>query len=98
MHKKRLLLFALLALATTGCDQLTKSLAARGLGQGGSISVVQHLWDFRYVENPGAAFNFLQNASEPWRSGLLIALGAGALTLLGIALKRAKNRWRATGL
>ncbi len=48
-----------------------------------SVSVVDGVWDFQYVENPGAAWGLLSRASESFRAPffLIVSLLASALIL-----------------
>ena len=60
-------------------DQLTKFWAVAVLKDGGPISLIPGVLEFRYVENRGAAFGILQN-----RQWIFLLLGAAVLILFAV--------------
>ncbi|GAB4182314.1 MAG: signal peptidase II [Rhodocyclaceae bacterium] len=72
-----------LSAALIALDQLTKSLIAGRIGQGGSVSLGAFL-DLVHIYNRGAAFSFLSEASG-WQRWFFVAL-AGTISLWLIAL------------
>jgi signal peptidase II len=87
-----------LVLGTTGCDQVTKWQATARLASG-PVNVLDGLWRFAYVENPGASWNILRDAPEPWRSGILLCTSFAVMLLLVVWLRRSAGEpWRAAAL
>lgn len=53
-------------------DQMTKGAVQSNFDYGESIPVIDGLFNFTYVKNPGAAFGFLASASESIRKPLFL--------------------------
>jgi signal peptidase II len=62
-------------------DQLTKYLVVRSIPYGLRIEIIPNFFDLVHVTNKGAAFGFMSDFSEPWRSLVL-----GGFSLIAIAL------------
>ena len=56
------ILALIIAVVVVVLDQLFKVLVVEAINQNGSITVIENLLDFIYVENRGAAFGMLANA------------------------------------
>jgi len=48
----------------------------------GPYQVVHNFWDFQYVENPGAAWSVLSNASESFRGPFFLLVSVIAVALI----------------
>ncbi len=46
------------------------------------VSVVQGMWDFQYVENPGAAWGLLSRANESFRAPFFVVVSIVAAVLI----------------
>jgi len=55
-------------------DQLTKGAIQSKFQLGESITIIDGLFNFTYVQNPGAAFGFMAKASAPVRKILFLLL------------------------
>ena len=55
-------------------DQITKGIVQQRFALGESVSVIDGLFNFTYVRNPGAAFGFLATADESIRKPLFLFL------------------------
>ncbi|MCB9654738.1 MAG: signal peptidase II [Deltaproteobacteria bacterium] len=47
-----------------------------------SVTVIDGLWNWRYVENPGAAWGILSNASDDFRVPFFLIVSLGALVFI----------------
>jgi len=57
------------------------------------VEVLPGLWDFRYIENTGAAFNFLRTAPRWYATPLLLLLPLLAMAFLGRMVWKSRDRW-----
>src|SRR5207244_1761203 len=74
-------------------DQLTKVWARASLKGHPPITVIDGFWDFRYSENPGAAFGLFRNLA--FARPLLFCIGVVALFAIVSFLRKAHpDRWR----
>ena len=64
-------------------DQFTKYMAVHFLKGRGSVSVIPHIFEFFYLENPGAAWGILENARY-----FFLAAAVILVVLLFIYLRR----------
>jgi signal peptidase II len=62
------LLLATIACALVALDQMTKMYVHTNFGLGESVPVIPDFFSFTYVRNPGAAFGFLRDAPEQFRT------------------------------
>lgn len=85
----RWLLFAIIAIAGLAVDQLTKLYVDRVMVLHQSIPVIDGLFSFTYLRNPGAAFSFLSNAS--WRLPFFITVSLAAAVVIVVALKKVRD-------
>jgi signal peptidase II len=59
----------------------------------GSITVIPKLFSITHVENPGAAFSILANASPALRSAVLITFSTLAMIVVAFVLWRTAREW-----
>ena len=80
-RRRTQVLLLLLCLSTIGCDRVSKSTATDLLPTRGALSVVEGVFELRYIENRGIAFGLLHDIDHgalPW----VLGLGALAGTLV----------------
>ena len=65
-------------------DQFTKTLVRQQLALHEHVTVIPNLLDFRYVQNTGAAFGFLNSADIPFKAALMTAVALFALIAIAI--------------
>jgi len=83
----RLALLAVIAVASVGCDQLTKTLAQERLQQGEVHSYLGDTVRVQLAHNYGAFLSLGASLSEEWRQGLWsIGVGIVLICMLGYAL------------
>lgn len=70
-------------------DQLTKWLAVKYLLPGGPISIIDGVFELRYLENRGAAFGIFQN--RQWMFILLTLIIVAAVIWLYIKMPKTKR-------
>lgn len=66
-------------------------------GSGGycrHVPVVDGFWSFRYIENPGAAWGLLANASEAVRVPFFIVISLAAMALILVFFRRLEDHQR----
>lgn len=78
----RLVMFLGILVGTAGCDQITKHLARRELGQAGSVVGPGRLVELTLAENPGAFLSFGASLPQAIRDAFAVCLGVGLLVLL----------------
>ncbi|HEX8925924.1 MAG TPA: signal peptidase II [Terriglobales bacterium] len=59
----------------------------------GSITIIPNLFSITHVENPGAAFSLLADASPLVRSAVLITFSSLAMVVVGFVLWRMGREW-----
>ncbi|HUO61064.1 MAG TPA: signal peptidase II [Candidatus Acidoferrales bacterium] len=59
----------------------------------GSITIIPRLFSITHVENPGAAFSLLANASPTLRSAVLITFSTLAMIVVAFVLWRTGREW-----
>lgn len=69
-------------------DQGTKALVRQHLSVHESINIIPDFLDFRYVQNTGAAFGFLNAADIPFKTALMTAVSLFALIAIAIYSSR----------
>lgn len=57
----------------------------------GSVTVIPGFWDHRYVENPGAAWGLLANASESIRVPFFLLVSLGAVGFIVAFFRRLRD-------
>jgi signal peptidase II len=72
----------LLAGLVIAVDQYTKHLAVKSLMGRPAVDVINGFFQFRYVENPGAAWGFLASAPESFRSPFFICVSLLAISFI----------------
>lgn len=78
-------------------DRLTKIWVASHIElYFGSITVIPRLFSITHVENPGAAFSLLANASPAVRSAVLITFSTMAMIVVAFVLWRTGREWSTT--
>jgi signal peptidase II len=75
-HKLRLAVMLLMLGCTVGCDQTTKNIARRELGERGFITLPGGFGEFRLAENPGSFLSFGDWLPKPLRL-ILFTIGVG---------------------
>ncbi len=90
-----------LVLATVGgaiiaLDQLTKMYVHANFGLGESVPVIQDIFHFTYVRNTGAAFGFLRDAAETFRTLFFLSMPPIAVAIILRMLYQVDNsdRWQ----
>ena len=92
----RLLLVALIVLATVGCDQATKVIARARLPGRGTVFVVGNVFVLHYVENEGAFLSLGVGLPRPLRTLAFIAFPFVSLSIMAVYILRSRNReWMA---
>lgn len=86
-----------LSAAIVLADQLTKWLVLARFRRGERLSVIDGLFDLVLAFNPGAAFNFLSDASG-WQRYLFVGLALCVSVALVLFLRRAGNTQLHLGL
>lgn len=81
------LLLATIACALVALDQMTKMYVHTQFGLGESISIIPDFFNFTYVRNPGAAFGFLRDAPETFRSIFFLSTPPIAMVIILAILK-----------
>ena len=71
---KRLLLIALVLFSCVGCDQITKEIARKSLGNSGPIILFDNIFRLQYAENPGAFLSVGAGSSEHARFWIFIVV------------------------
>jgi signal peptidase II len=93
---RRLLLVALIVLATIGCDQATKGIARARLPGKGTVLVVGNVFVLHYVENEGAFLSLGVELPRPLRTLAFIAFPLVSLAIMVVYILRSRNReWMA---
>lgn len=72
-------------------DQISKYLIQRIMTPYDYIEIIPGLFNFTYIQNPGAAFGLFGGASPTFRSILLIGVSLFALTILLVMYTRLKE-------
>jgi signal peptidase II len=79
---RKFLPFGALAGAIVALDQATKAWIIKSFALYESRPVVEGLFHFTYLRNPGAAFSFLANQPEAFRRPFFLGVTAIALTVI----------------
>ena len=69
-------------------DRLTKLYIQSAFGPYDSVPVIPGIFNIVHVENPGAAFGMLSEASGAWRSWVLIGASVCIMVIIGVMLWR----------
>ena len=79
---------------TVGCDQITKHIARRELGERGFISLPGGLGELRLAENPGSFLSLGDSLPQPLRLTLFtIGAGIGLFGLLAYLVFGGRLSW-----
>ena len=93
-HKLRWVVLLFVLGCTVGCDQTTKHIARRELGERGSIRLPGGFGEFRLAENPGAFLSLGDSLPESLRLTIFtIATGIGLLGLLAYLVFWGRFSW-----
>lgn len=85
--ESKYLLLATIACALVALDQLTKMYVHTQFGLGESVPVVPDFFNFTYVRNPGAAFGFLRDAPEVFRTLFFLITPPIAMIIIFMILR-----------
>lgn len=99
-RKFRLAVLLLALTCTVGCDQTSKHIARKELGERGFIMLPRGLGEFRMAENPGSFLSLGDSLPRPVRRTVFtLGVGIGLFSLLGyLALGRRLSWWSFVGL
>jgi signal peptidase II len=87
MGGRKSILLISIAGGTLALDQTTKWAVKQSMTLYESIAVIPGLFHLTYIQNAGAAFGILSNATEFVRVYFLIGISIAALIVLGILFK-----------
>ena len=85
---RRYTIFGVVFALSLAADQLTKWWARTSLAPHGTRTVIDGFFDFRYSENPAAAFGLFRGV--PGARWILLVIGVGAMAVVLTLLKRLK--------
>jgi signal peptidase II len=93
-HQLRLAVMLLMLGCTAGCDQTTKHIARRELGERGFITLPGGFGELRLAENPGSFLGFGGSLPKSLRlATFTIGAGVGLLSLLGYLVFGGRLSW-----
>ena len=76
------------------CDRLSKFFVTENLALGQPVPVLGELLQFRYVENPGAAWGFLSGAAGWFRTPFFLLVSVAAMVfIIGYFKKTTPGQW-----
>lgn len=81
------LLLALISGALVALDQMAKIYIHSNFSVGESVTVIPDLFNITYVRNPGAAFGFLRDAHETFRSLFFLSMPPVAMVIILFILR-----------
>ena len=76
----------LIALAVLLLDRITKWAIAQTIPLEDTINIIPGFFRLTHLENTGAAFSLFADSSSPFRTTLLIAFSAAALSVVSVLL------------
>jgi signal peptidase II len=76
----------LIALAVLLLDRITKWAIAQTIPLEDAINIIPGFFRLTHLENTGAAFSLFADSSSPFRTTLLIAFSAAALSVVSVLL------------
>lgn len=79
---RRILLFALCALAVVVCDQATKYAIVSSIPVNHAVEIIPGFFDLVHARNPGAAFGMFSQSTAGYRSTFFIAISIAALVVI----------------
>jgi len=79
---KKIVILLSLAGAIILLDQVTKIYIHTEFSVGQSVQIIQGFFDFTYVRNTGAAFGFLRNANEVFRTAFFLSITPLAMIMI----------------
>lgn len=80
--------FAVAPAAVAPADKVARFWTLAHPPPNGVVEVFESWWQFRYVENPGAAWGLLSRSSWRWRTRFFLAVSAVSLAAMGLWLWR----------
>jgi len=89
--KKNILILLVGAAVIIALDQITKSAITARFVLHESYPVIDGLFNLVYVMNPGAAFGFLANASETFRSVFFIGITMAVILLIAYYVVKSES-------
>jgi signal peptidase II len=89
--KKSYWIFSLVAVAVVILDQVTKYIVNTSMLLHDSMPIINGLFNFTYVKNPGAAFGFLAGAPPFFRSVFFIGVTVAAIMLILYYIRKTKT-------
>jgi len=89
--KKNILILLIGAAVIIALDQITKSAITARFVLHESYPVIDGLFNLVYVMNPGAAFGFLANASETFRSVFFIGITMAVILLIAYYVVKSES-------
>jgi signal peptidase II len=93
-HKLRLVILLVVLGCTAGCDQTTKHIARRELGERGFIMLPGGFGEFRLAENPGSFLSFGDSLPKSLRYSIFtIGIGVGLVSLLAYLVFGGRFSW-----
>lgn len=81
------LLLATISGAIVALDQMIKIYVHSNFGLGESITVIPNFFNLTYVRNPGAAFGFLRDAHESFRTLFFLSMPPVAMVIILMILR-----------
>ena len=90
--KKNIIIFVLGAAVIVLLDQITKAAIGEKFFIHESHTVINGLFNFVYVMNPGAAFGFLAGASETFRRFFFIGITVAVILLIIYYMVKSKSQ------
>ncbi len=79
-------------------DRFTKWLVIHNIVLDDNVQVIPGLFRLTHLENPGAAFSLFADSPSAFRTGLLIAVSAAALAVIGFLLWSRRGLFNSTTL
>ncbi|HLY91789.1 MAG TPA: signal peptidase II [Candidatus Angelobacter sp.] len=77
-------------------DRFTKWLVIHNIVLDDNVQVIPGLFRLTHLENPGAAFSLFADSPSAFRTGLLIAVSAAALAVIGFLLWSRRGLFNST--
>lgn len=91
MMQRKYILLALVAALTVALDQLTKLYVHTHFELGEFITVIDGYFNITYVRNTGAAFGFLRDANEAFRTIFFLSVPPIAMVMILAILRNVAN-------
>jgi len=84
-------ILAIIGFVTVAVDQITKFMA-RDLQVDGPVSVIEGFWQFRYVENRGAAWGIFSGLNDSLRVPFFVIISLFAVGIILYLFRRLKSQ------